>query len=64
MFAKVRAEAGAEVLLLDEGVVTSWQVSPSIPGGQIHEQGICLMGDDPRKFVTDRWGKCHDVPTC
>lgn len=20
------------------------------------------MGDDPRKFVTNRWGQCHDVP--
>ena len=20
------------------------------------------MGDDPSKFVTNRWGRCHDVP--
>jgi choline dehydrogenase-like flavoprotein len=20
------------------------------------------MGDDPKKFVTNRWGQCHDVP--
>jgi len=44
------------------GTVVSWQVSPSIPGGQIHEQGTCRMGNDPKKFVTNRWGQCHDVP--
>jgi len=34
-----------------------WQESVSIPGGQIHEQGTCRMGDDPRRFVTNRWGQ-------
>ena len=53
---------GIELIEAAGGVVTSWSTSPSFPGGQIHEQGCCRMGDDPRQFVTNRWGQCHDVP--
>src|SRR5262249_38325122 len=42
------------------GEVQGWSASPSIPGGSIHEQGTCRMGDDPTKFVTNRWGQTHD----
>jgi len=56
------SERAANMIEAAGGVVTGWQVSPSIPGGSIHEQGTCRMGDDPNKFVTNRWGQCHDVP--
>jgi len=59
---KDMVKRGLEMMEAAGAVVTGWQVSPSIPGGQIHEQGTCRMGDDRAKFVTNRWGQCHDVP--
>lgn len=35
---------------------------PQMPGFSQHEVGTCRMGDDPAKFVTDKYGSCHDVP--
>jgi len=55
-------QRGMELIEAAGGKVTSYMTSTSIPGAQIHEQGTCRMGNDPRKFVTDRWGKTHDVP--
>ncbi len=55
-------EWGVRLIEAAGGKVTQTQVSTSIPGGQIHEQGTCRMGDDSKKFVTNRWGLCHDVP--
>ncbi len=35
---------------------------PEIPGWSLHETGTCRMGNDARKFVTNRFGQTHDVP--
>ena len=34
----------------------------SEPGMAIHELGTARMGNDPKKFVTNRFGQTHDVP--
>lgn len=35
---------------------------PDIPGTSLHESGTARMGNDPKKFVTNKWGQTHDVP--
>ena len=35
---------------------------PESPGWSLHETGTCRMGNDPGKFVTNRFGQTHDVP--
>lgn len=35
---------------------------PDIPGTSLHETGTLRMGNDPKKFVTNRFGQTHDVP--
>ncbi|MGI8785150.1 MAG: GMC oxidoreductase [Acidobacteriota bacterium] len=34
---------------------------PEMPGYSQHETGTCRMGSDPKKFVTNGWGQCHDA---
>ena len=35
---------------------------PQPPGSSLHETGTCRMGNDAKRFVTNRWGQAHDVP--
>jgi choline dehydrogenase-like flavoprotein len=56
------AESASEMIEAAGGKVLTRPASPSVPGSQIHEQGTCRMGDDPRQSVTNRWGQTHDVP--
>lgn len=34
---------------------------PEEPGWSLHETGTCRMGNDARKFVTNRFGQTHDT---
>jgi choline dehydrogenase-like flavoprotein len=51
----------SEVLRSSGGVVEDAGDEPEIPGYSLHETGTCRMGNDPRKFVTNRFGQTHDV---
>ncbi len=33
-----------------------------MPGTSLHETGTLRMGNDPKRFVTNRFGQTHDVP--
>ena len=35
---------------------------PDMPGTSLHETGTLRMGNDPKRFVTNRFGQAHDVP--
>jgi choline dehydrogenase-like flavoprotein len=34
---------------------------PEYPGYSLHETGTCRMGNNPKKFVTNRFGQTHEV---
>ncbi|HTU46874.1 MAG TPA: GMC family oxidoreductase [Bryobacteraceae bacterium] len=44
------------------GEYTGAADEPDIPGTSLHETGTLRMGNDPKKFVTNRFGQTHDVP--
>ncbi len=52
-----------EMLLAAGGVPeTAADVKPLSPGWSLHETGTLRMGNDPKHYVTNRWGQTHDVP--
>ena len=51
----------AEILKSIGGVMESAADEPESPGYSLHETGTCRMGNDPKKFVTNRFGQTHDV---
>ncbi|MGH9451627.1 MAG: GMC oxidoreductase [Terriglobia bacterium] len=52
----------ARVIEASGGEVWGLGEHPNTPGYSLHETGTCRMGNDPRKFVTNRFGQAHDVP--
>ncbi len=52
----------AEVIRASGGVVQGADIDPLSPGFSLHETGTLRMGNDPKKFVTNRFGQTHDVP--
>ncbi len=50
-----------ERLLRASGADYSGHGEPDIPGTSLHETGTLRMGNDPKRFVTNRFGQTHDV---
>lgn len=53
--------ACAKLLRSSGGILESVADEPEIPGFSQHETGTCRMGNDPKKFVTNRFGQTHDI---
>lgn len=52
----------AQEIFHNMGAVYQGHGEPESPGWSLHETGTCRMGNDPRHFVTNRFGQTHDVP--
>jgi choline dehydrogenase-like flavoprotein len=55
-------EVCSEIIRKAGGEVWGNATEPDPPGHSLHETGPCRFGNDPKKFVTNRWSACHDVP--
>ena len=55
-------QACAEVMHAAGGVLEYVADEPEVPGYSQHEIGTCRMGNDPKTFVTNRFGQTHDIP--
>jgi choline dehydrogenase-like flavoprotein len=54
-------QSTAEVLEASGGKLWGAGQEPYWPGYSLHETGTLRMGDDPKQFVTNRFGQCHEV---
>lgn len=54
-------QVSEEILRAAGGEYRGCADHPESPGYSLHETGTCRMGNDPKKFVTNRFGQTHDL---